>query len=85
MKLKVGDVVWVDDGNKMYIGEIQEIDGPHTLTLCKASWVANAGRHYLFATTGHGGEQMEIEPHGTIMGHWKTVTVWPFPLFTEVI
>lgn len=69
-----------------YLGEVMSVDGPFTVTLKNASWVADSGRFHEFLQHGTA-ENMEIEcialPFWTV--NWTCWGLWPHELPQESI
>lgn len=84
MKLIVGQTYFVETCTKDWVGRLVSIDGPYTLTLEEASWVADSGRLHIFMRDGKA-DGMEIEPVGIKCVQWVAWSPWPFPLFKEAI
>jgi hypothetical protein len=68
----------------LYVGRLVSIEGPHTVVLADAAWVADTGRLHLFLRDGQA-PQMEVEPVGVRCIHWASWSPWSHDLFTESI
>jgi len=85
MQLIIGENYFVRTSAGIdYVGRLEEIDGPHTITLSECSWVANTGRFHEFIAKGRAAN-MEIEPIGDFMVHYSGIAPWPHKLFTEAV
>ena len=85
MQLAIGkNYLFESVTGKIYVGELLEIHGPHTVVLGNAAWVAQTGRLHIFMRDGNAPE-MEIEPVGTRGVHWAEWSPWPHPLFTDAV
>lgn len=84
-QLEVGETYLFEQGLSLYLGRVVSIDGPHTVVIDEASWVAETGRRNEFMRRGKA-EGMEIEllhyPKGI---HWSGWTWWPHPLPKESV
>jgi hypothetical protein len=69
---------------KIYVGKCVSIEGPHTMVLEDAAWVAETGRLHAFVRDGRA-EGMEVEPVGTICVHWAECAPWKHRLFKEAV
>jgi hypothetical protein len=83
-ELIVGQKYFVQTCTKDWVGVLHSIDGPYTLTLTQASWVADSGRLHQFVQEGKS-TQMEIEPVGVVCCQWVNWIPWDHPLFTEAV
>ncbi|MCA1685801.1 MAG: hypothetical protein LC745_07395 [Planctomycetia bacterium] len=84
MRLEEGQTYHVRTATDHYVGELSSVDSPHTVTLRRASWVANTGRLSEFVARGRA-DGMEVEPVGTVMLHWSAIIPWPHELFAKAI
>jgi hypothetical protein len=84
MDLEVGKNYFVRTVTDYWLGELVSVDGPYTLTLRKASWVADSGRLHVFMREGQA-PNMEIEPVGVVSCQWVAVLPWPHRLLTEAV
>jgi hypothetical protein len=86
--LEVGRCYYVRTARNDYVGRLVSIDGPYSLVLEGAAWVASSGRLHVFLRDGRA-PSMEVEPiltPGGIQGcQWLDWTPWPHPLFTEAV
>jgi hypothetical protein len=83
----VGDCYYVRTDTDHWLGRLVSVDGPYTITLTEAAWVADSGRLGEFLTTGQS-SQMEVEamPDGmTITVNWRAVISWPHQLLRETV
>lgn len=83
-ELEVGRTYLVQSVKFDFVGRLLRIDGPYSVTLAEASWVANSGRLSVFVREGRA-PQMEIEPVGVVGVQWVHWTPWPHPLFAEAV
>ncbi len=83
-KLTIGETYFVQTCTKDWVGRLVSIDGPYTVTLEEASWVAESGRLHVFVRDGRA-DSMEIEPVGVVCCQWVNWIPWPHDLFTEVV
>ena len=87
MKITIGENVWVRAGTRDdYVGKLVSIDGPFTVTLDSAAWVAESGRFSVFMRDGRA-DSMEIEPmgDGLTLNNISAIKPWPHALFKEAI
>jgi len=83
-KLEIGKCYFVQTCTKDWVGRLVSIDGPYTLTLVEASWVADSGRFHQFVRDGKT-ENMEVEPVGAVCCQWVNWIPWDHPLFTGAV
>ncbi len=84
LTLEVGETYLVQTCTKDWVGRLASVDGPYSLTLEGASWVADSGRLHLFVRDGRA-QGMEIEPVGVVLVQWVNVIPWPHTLFEEAV
>lgn len=84
MGLEIGKTYYVRTDTDHWVGRLVGIDGPFTVSLEQASWVAESGRLHQFCKRGEA-DGMEIEPVGKITCHWRAIIDWPHKLFTEAV
>lgn len=84
MQLEIGKCYFVRTDTDHWVGRLVEIDGPYTVTLAGAAWIANSGRLHEFIRDGRA-DNMEVEPVGDIMVHWRALLPWPHELFKDAI
>jgi hypothetical protein len=86
-KIAVGENAFVRTVTDYWVGEVISIDGPHTVTLIRAAWVADTGRLHEFTRDGRAAN-MEVEPLPdgmTVTCQWAAILPWPHPLLREVV
>lgn len=81
-ELLVGQTYLFESSARMWIGRVHSIDGPYTVTLTDASWVAETGRLHVFIRGGLTPET-EVEPVGTMGVQWIAWIHWPHELPKE--
>jgi hypothetical protein len=79
-----GENYYIRTARNDYIGRLASIDGPYSVTLDGAAWVASSGRLHVFLRDGSA-PGMEIEPVGEVGVQWLDWTPWKHPLFTEAV
>lgn len=87
MKIEVGKSYFFRTEGDHWIGRVVSVDGPFTVTLEEAAWIASSGRLGVFLAKGKA-DQMEIEPVPDgmeTMVNWRTVIDWPHPLFRKAV
>lgn len=84
MKLEIGKNYYVRTVTDHWIGRLTSIDGPYTLTLENAAWIADSGRLHIFLSKGKA-PNMEIEPVGNVTCQWVAILPWQHGLFAETI
>jgi hypothetical protein len=82
--LEVGKTYFFQTCTKDWVGRLHSVDGPYTVTLTGASWVADSGRLSVFVREGRA-EGMEVEPVGVVCCQWVNWIPWPHKLFTEAV
>ena len=82
--LVVGQTYFVQTCTKDWVGRLVSVDGPYSLTLEDASWVAESGRLHVFVRDGRA-DGMEVEPVGVVAVQWVNWIPWPHELFTEAV
>lgn len=82
--LVIGQCYYVRGPSDHWVGRLAAIQGPFSLTLTDASWVASSGRLHQFIRDGET-ENMEIEPVGEITVQWSAYLPWSHKLFQEAI
>lgn len=70
--------------SNLFVGKCASIEGPHTVLLTDAAWIADTGRLHRFMKDGKA-DGMEVEPIGTRCIHWASWAPWPHKLFEEAI
>lgn len=80
--LEVGKTYLIESVARMWVGRIASIDGPYTVTLTDASWVADTGRLHQFVREGPT-TQTEVEPVGVVGVQWVAWIPWPHALPSE--
>lgn len=83
-KLVVGEKYYVRTCRNDYVGGLLSIDGPYSVTLGDAAWVAESGRLTAFLRDGTA-PGMEVEPVGVVCCQWVDWSPWPHNLFPEQI
>ncbi len=83
-KLTVGQCYFFQTCTKDWVGRVVSIDGPYTVVLEEASWVADSGRLHVFVKEGRA-DNMEIEPVGIQCIQWLNWGPWLHPLFMETV
>jgi hypothetical protein len=83
-KLIIGETYFFQTCTKDWVGRLVSIDGPYTIVLEDASWVAESGRLHLFVKNGKA-DGMEIEPVGVVSCQWVNWIPWPHSLFKESV
>lgn len=84
MQLVIGQNYFVRTVTDYWIGKLEEINGPYTVSLTDAAWIEDTGRLSQFMKTGKT-EQMAIEPVGPIMSQFLSILPWPHGLFKETV
>lgn len=82
MQFQVGEKYFVRTVTDYWVGRLVSVDGPYTLTLTDAAWVANTGRLSEFVGRGWA-EGAEVEPVGRVTCQWLAVLPWSHDLFPE--
>ena len=82
--MEIGKIYFFQTHKFDWVGRLASIDGPYSVTLTEASWVADCGRLHLFVRDGRA-DNMEIEPVGVVGLQWSNWIPWPHPLFTEAV
>lgn len=85
--LEVGETYLIQSCTKDWVGRVIAIDGPYSVTLEDASWVADSGRLHAFLRDGRAdGMEVEMLPPGTVMGvQWVNWIHWPHPVPLETV
>lgn len=83
-ELVLGENYFVQTCTKDWVGRLISVEGPYTLTLEDASWIAESGRLHIFVRDGKV-EGMEVEPVGVVCVQWVNWIPWPHELFTESV
>jgi hypothetical protein len=89
MSLEIGKKYYVETTTKYWVGILVSVEGPHALTLGRASWVAETGRFSEFLRTGKA-QGMEVEPVLTPNREWAILNVtgyaeWPHDLWDKSV
>jgi hypothetical protein len=85
VKLEINKSYFVRTDTDHWVGRLVEIDGPYTVTLTDAAWVAHSGRLHEFMRKGTA-SGMEVEPiYWPIMIHYRAIIEWPHSLFPEAV
>lgn len=87
LKLEVGQTYFFQTCTKDWVGRLAAIEGPYTVVLTEASWVAESGRLHQFLRNGKA-DGMEIEPgppEFPLALQWVNWWYWPHKLFTEAV
>lgn len=87
MQLEKGKNYFVRTEGDHWVGRLVDIDGPTTVTLEDAAWIADSGRLHIFLAKGKA-DSMEIEPvpdGQQIMLHWRAIIEWPHDLFRKPV
>lgn len=82
--LEVGKTYFVQSCTKDWVGRLVSIDGPYTVTLEDAAWVALSGRLHAFVRDGQA-DGMEIEPVGVVCVQWVNWIPWDHALFKDPV
>lgn len=69
---------------KIYVGKVVSVEGPHTVLLEGAAWIAQTGRLHVFLRDGKA-DGMEIEVVRSKCIHWAEWSQWNHKLFTESV
>jgi hypothetical protein len=85
--LKVGETYLFETANKFWLGRLVSVDGPYSVRIVDAAWIADTGRFHVFLRDGSA-PQMEVEPipDGVNQGlQWLHWWEWKHPLLREAV
>lgn len=83
-KLEIGKCYFFQTCTKDWVGRLVEIQGPYTVVLEDAAWVADSGRLFNFIREGKA-PNMEIEPVDVVCCQWVNWMPWPHKLLREQV
>lgn len=84
LEVIVGETYLFQTCTKDWIGRVCKINGPFSVVLEEASWVADSGRFHIFIHDGKV-DGMEIEPVGIVGLQWVNWIPWPHKLPKEAV
>lgn len=84
-ELTVGRCYFVQSVTKDWVGRLVSINGPYTVTLEDAVWVADTGTRLHQFLRGETNEQTEVEPVGVVCVQWVNWSPWDHEPFTEAL